>query len=465
MADKTFYPQTPLLTWADDAAYPAGPEDWAEGPTKIETVDAVRAVGMLPDDQIGAQQWNWLIHRLSRLTKVLAHHPLQNWHAYTINPEGDDPGIGGYAFDIPGGKGTCTIPCNIKVGSTTGSGDSDIVPQQPLLGAFNVSDTGDLSMLFSAHGLHWVAKTPVAAFDPSSLTDALSPEGAPEKILMLGFNYTHLMKYSDDLGTTFSLVSVAHAGASPTEFIKHFHQCANGRIFAAIGGGDHGSAERLAYSDTMGATWTFVDVGSADYSIVSMADDGGSFTEAVIVAVCNRDPWSPQPAIIRSTDNGLTWNLVLALTAAPGSDADVGHVAYSPVWEQFLIWRPIYGEVYTSANGTGWIVRQNLPSSGVGFTSYPDATTHVLGCVGSVFMFFANMKTSQFLQCPGVWYSLNCGTSWHFVGLGDLGYGGDPKQITNLKVWGGRFLLSSPNVIYYSDPVWAPSEDILVEAP
>lgn len=455
MSDPTYYPKTPFPNWAEDDAYPAGSDPWSGGPNKIEPVEAVRDPGVQPDDQLGAQQYNWLNHAYGRLARVAAHQPLQTWQAFSVALETDN-GPGAYytgQSESPA-KGYVVASLRPKLGN-----ELEFLPQAPFMVAFANDATGRAS----AYGFHW---TDVAAHpDPALVLEAY---GTSTGRLLLSLLADDRVWILDQFGTWTSKATGAQAadGMGSGADIFAFHQ-AQDRYLASVRGGLFGSTQRLAISDDDGDTWTLVDLPSADYSIVRFADDGAGVISAI--ATDNGDP--TQLRFLRSTDNGDTWSLVNSIGWAGGTS--LGGLAYSPVWGQFMFVSHEFGTVYISADGGSWTVRSGLPVRPTAATidvagdgpADVSGSTRVLACIGSVFVtttsLFINGADGIVEKVGGVLYSFDCGTSWHFVGFSHL-TSISLKPVLGVIAHGGRFLVYTLGVVFTSGVVWAPGEDLSV---
>lgn len=451
---RNYYPQTPLPDFAEDTLYPAGSDDWSEGPTKIEPVGAVRDAGVQPDDQMGAQHYNWLNHRYGRLTRALAHAPMNSWEAFTVKQESDGAGPGAYYTNVSTTLGLHALPILYKQG-VLGSGE--FLPQRPeILAAAMLDDNDTVALATSGYGFHWSDLYSAGGFSATPLKDIICPA---DNVVVMGF-VTPFGKRSTDGGQTFDTVTICETGTSPGQYTQVFHQSASGRLFAGIGGGLAG-ADRVAVSDDDGATWTRRSIVNEANNIVSLADNG----DDVIVAVCRRE--LDVPVVIRSTDDGETWSEVYNIASLV--ENETAWVVWSPVWEQFVILHPTIGdasEVLNSSDGASWTVRKGLPSAAGGMPYSTDAPPHGFACVGGVLAVICNLTfaSGSYIN-PGVFYSFDLGTTWTFVALGPHSVGGGPKQMTSIRECGGRFLVGSQGVVYLSGTVWCPDPDITVVTP
>lgn len=455
MSSPKFLPTTPFPDWANDEDFPAGTDPWSGGPTKVEPVGSVRDMGVQPDDQLGGQHYNWLNYRYGAMLRALVHQGMQRWTAHTVAEESSN-GPGGYRTGQATNWGTKICAVNRSLGG--GLGPPGFHAQRPELAAFGI-EAGELAVAITGYGHHWVALDTVPA---TAVLDVIGDSRVASgnqqgHILATVSDDNSIRRLSNNLSGGWDSVAVGGEGHC---YVLHE---AGTRILVSLQTfGATTNANRIATSDDHGATWTLRNFVSQDYDGALFADDGAGL---VVAIVRNR---GGNASILRSTDNGTTWAFSLDLGFT--DTGDLGGLAYSPVWEQFMFVNPLSGNVYTSEDGGGWVSRGGFPKAGALdlLGQLPSANGQVvnrpLACVGPTFAYCVNMlvhgASGLFQYLPGVLYTFDLGTSWHFCGFGhpqDVA-----KNVTNIIALGGGFAVGSAGVVYVSDPIWYPDPDVTV---
>lgn len=423
-----YLPQV-LPDFAEDEEYPAGVEPWAGAPNKVEPAQAERDTGVSPGDQMAAQHYNWLNHRYGRGVRVLSHSAMQTWQCFPVSIE-EDVVIDGDTFSLrrPSLSGVTLGSCAALINQLDGApAHRSIIASAP---------DSSTKIFGSSYGAVWNQLTDIA---DTNIVDFAG--GIPGVVFAIRLGERHI-DHSTDFGETWTeSTNVSPASGSFSTLLV-----SDARVLAAITGTADGTGNRVYVSDNNGTTWTAKDIGNGAYSIISWATNGAG----TIVAYAQNAGFGGVDKILYSTNNGNTW--------AVGHSADVGlqngTVAYSPVWDQFMVITDD-GHIYNSGDGVSWSTRE-------GFAFLP-ASAKSLACVGGVFA--CAVKTSFVTGDPlpsGVIYTFDFGGNWHLVNLSDMI--DSDFRIRTLIEHSGRFLAGSAGKVFLSGPLWIPDADLVITA-
>jgi len=220
------------------------------------------------------------------------------------------------------------------------------------------------------------------------------------------------------------------------------------RILATLWNGAAANVQRVYRTDDKGATWVACGVGSDEYTFIGIAGNGQPYPGAnIMVAFATKDAGGDS-AIFKSVDNGNSWFFVQLVA----SGSNLGGVAYSPVWDKFMIVDGANGTIMISADGESWTTRTSGISSANGLVD-----DHPLACVGSVFA-VAMKVTTENGSVGGIAYSFDIGSTWFWV---PLSHPGDTDRIVKgVKALGNRFVAMAKGGIYVSQHLANPIADI-----
>ncbi|HEY4107233.1 MAG TPA: hypothetical protein VGM44_25210 [Polyangiaceae bacterium] len=364
-------------TYATDANFPAGSEDWSATPTRIAPLTAELASGVIPDQQYPAQYHNWLIGSafdvVGNLARIAAHSALQNWKR----------------FDVPNASdaiGWSEIVGLQPIRTYDESGDRQRLPI--VLGA-NSSDSNRTYMLRSNDGSAWDSPSevePSATHFPNPL---YSCAGAPG-VIVFGQASSPELAYSLDHGDTFANVTLGSVGGSALGV--HFAP-GIGVYFGAHGSGIFHTATLTSFGAAVLPSGVSTLVGPAEF-----ADDGGSN-----VVVCVQDNALAHRSIYRSTDSGVTWTKVLDLASVTA----MGNVKYSPALGLFIAWDTT--AIWKSSDGGATWIQTSSPV-------FADMATgqDTMAIVGPaiVKLWSHTLVSSTYVQA-GIAYSFDLGSSWN----------------------------------------------------
>lgn len=438
-----FFPKSPFPSWATNELYPDGVEPWAAAFIKVEPVTAVRAAGIVPDRQISGTTYNWLNNAYGALLRVLSHAPMQRWTAHAAGP--DTGGLGGFATTNDLVAGAIVANC-IGV-------PHDFTPTRG--GFFITSPVAESSAYHyqvSNNGHHW-ARAAFGADPVGTPSDACGDIAGV--VVVVSEGSTTIVRLTDPYDAAAWDTRIAYVNSDSLGFGMIYKDSKTNRLFAGIKGTSVAlDNARIFTSDNSGAAWVarvFVD---KDYTCKSIADNGKADPNTVHVAYCANA--GGHDVILRSIDGGLTWSYVQDVSA--GSPSGFGGVAYSPVYDQFMIVSCTDGKILNSSDGATWVTR-SCPEL---IQQDTPATAHVISCIGQCFAMVFNAFTAGDTHViPGVLYSYDMGEKWHWVPIGKTFTGGDfVHEFSGIKSTGSRFVVSSRGAIYVSGTMAVPPGDL-----